>query len=495
MGEKVSQREYSRKERTGYREKLLANLETFDKYLQEADFADEGTIGLEMEINLAAHDAGHAPALRNIEILEQIDDEEFQSEIGAYNIELNYPAIGIGGTGLAEMEEGLNRRLKHAQNGSQIAGVDLVTVGILPTLGREFFDDPEWMSPQARYSALNHSVLEARGEDVRIDIRGEESVQFYAQSVAPEAACTSVQLHLQVAPQNFAAAWNASQAIAGPQVALAANSPIFVGKRLWQESRIPVFTQAIDTRSPELVNQGVRPRVWFGERWVTSIFDLFEENVRYFPALIPESADAAGAAEFAASGAPKIHELMLHNGTVWRWNRPIYFPGDNGPHLRVENRLLPAGPTVTDTVANAAFYYGLVKRLSEDARPVWSRMSFGSARENFFGCARTGLDSHVYWPKVGTVPVDELILKRLLPMAREGLEDLGVDGVVIDTYLGILHDRALTGRNGARWQLDTLEALENEGRDRPQALAALMALYVEHQWSNVPVHEWPVPGE
>lgn len=495
MGENVSQKQYSRKERTGYREKLLANLETFDSYLQQAEFADDGTIGLEMEINLAAHDAGHAPALRNIEILEQIDDEEFQSEIGAYNIELNYPAVGIEGRGLAEMEEGLTRRLVHAQNGSQIAGVDLVTVGILPTLGRDFFDDPEWMSPQARYSALNSSVLEARGEDVRIDIRGEEAVQFYAQNVAPEAACTSVQLHLQVSPRGFASAWNASQAIAGPQVALAANSPLFVGKRLWHESRIPVFTQAIDTRSPELVNQGVRPRVWFGERWVTSIFDLFEENVRYFPALIPESADAAGAAEFAASGAPNIHELMLHNGTVWRWNRPIYAPGQTGPHLRVENRLLPAGPTVTDTIANAAFYYGLVKRLSDDARPVWSRMSFGSARENFFACARTGLDSHVYWPKVGTVPVDELILKRLLPMAQEGLDALGVDKDVSEHYLGILHERALSGRNGARWQLDTLDALEGQGLGREAALSALVDRYVAHQWSNVPVHEWPVPGE
>lgn len=510
MGDEITSESFSRKDRTGYRERLQENLEAFDRYLQEAEFAGEGTIGLEMEINLADRAFPHAPALRNIALLEELG-EEFQAEIGAYNIELNHPVLHVTGRGLEELEQGLTRRLHAARDTARGQGIELVTAGILPTLEAGFFSHPEWMSPARRYEALNSSVLEARGEDVRIRIQGEESVDFYAESVAPESACTSVQLHLQVAPGDFASTWNAAQALAGPQLALAANSPLFAGRRLWHETRIPVFTQAIDTRPPELVHQGVRPRVWFGERWITSVFDLFEENVRYFPALLPESKEDAGADERAESGAPTIHELLLHNGTIWRWNRPIYVPGEDRPHLRVENRLLPAGPTVVDTAANAAFYYGLVRYLASEARPLWSRMSFSTARENFFECAKHGLDAQVFWPRAGTVPVSELLVKVLIPQAAEGLAAIGVDADLIDRYIGIVRERALTGMNGSRWLLDSLDRLDGGLRldraaggaepgddpvpvpeSRREALATITGTYLERQWGNEPVHTWPL---
>ena len=196
-----------------------------------------------------------------------------------------------------------------------------------------------------------------------------------------------MQLHLQVSPQDFAANWNAAQTLLGPQLAVGANSPYLFGKHLWAETRTELFLQATDTRSIELKNQGVRPRVFFGERWITSIFDLFEENVRYFPALLPEVSDEDPVAVLDRGEAPRLQELRLHNGTVYRWNRPIYDIVDGRPHLRVENRVLPAGPTVVDVLANSAFYYGAMRMLSEQDRPVWTGCSFATAEANFTECA------------------------------------------------------------------------------------------------------------
>ena len=241
----------------------------------------------------------------------------------------------------------------------------------------------------------------------------------------PEAACTSTQFHVQTSPDSFAEYWNASQAICAIQLALGANSPYLLGKELWRETRIPLFEQSTDTRAEELKAQGVRPRVWFGERWINSVFDLFEENVRYFPALLPITDDEDPLAVLEDGGTPTLSELRLHNGTIYRWNRPVYDIAGGVPHLRVENRVLAAGPTVADTVANAAFYFGLVRALAESERPLWSQMSFSAAEENFHVAAQHGIDAQIYWPGVGQVRATELTLRRLLPLAREGLADVG----------------------------------------------------------------------
>ncbi|RZI82146.1 MAG: glutamate--cysteine ligase, partial [Microbacterium sp.] len=306
----------------------------------------------------------------------------------------------------------------------------------------------------------------------------------------PEAACTSTQFHVQTSPDQFAEYWNASQAIASIQVALAANAPYLLGKELWRETRIPLFEQATDTRSEELKEQGVRPRVWFGERWITSIFDLFEENVRYFPALLPITEDEDPLAVLDAGGIPQLHELRLHNGTVYRWNRPIYDVVAGAPHVRVENRVLAAGPTVVDTLANAAFYFGLVRALAEDDRPLWSQMSFSAAEENFHVGARDGIDAQVYWPGVGQVAATELTLRRLLPQAREGLVSWGVQTEEVDRLLGIIEGRCLTGRNGASWYRDQVRAHQDAGADRAEALRLTLLEYRTRMHSNEPVHTW-----
>jgi len=260
---------------------------------------------------------------------------------------------------------------------------------------------------------------------------------------------------------------------------------------LWAETRIELFAQATDTRPEELKAQGVRPRVWFGERWITSIFDLFEENVRYFPSLLPEMSDEDPVAELAAGRAPLLPELRLHNGTIYRWNRPVYDVVDGRPHLRVENRVLPAGPSVVDMMANAAFYYGALRALSEEDRPLWTQMSFAAAQANFLDAAQHGMEARLYWPEMGEVTADELVLRRLLPLADEGLRRWGVATSVRDRYLGVIEGRAKTGLNGAAWQVNTVRALqEQHGMTRPQALAEMLRRYAHLMHSNEPVHTW-----
>jgi hypothetical protein len=366
----------------------------------------------------------------------------------------------------------------------------MVMIGILPTL----FDDhmtPESLSSNPRYALLDQQLLLARGEDLQIDIRGgPEQLERTSDSIIPEAACTSLQFHLQVSPDEFAQHWNAAQCLAAVQVGLGANSPYFLGRHLWSETRIALFTQAADTRPAELKAQGVRPRVWFGERWITSVFDLFEENTNYFPALLPllDPEDPVGV--FDAGGVPALHELRLHNGTVWRWNRPVYDIASGQPHLRVENRVLPAGPTVVDMLANGALYFGALKTLAAQDRPVWSQMQFATAEENFEAAAMLGIDSSVFWPGVGEVPVTELVLRRLLPLAHDGLRAWGVDDDIRERLLGVIEGRCKTGRNGATWQVAAVRRFEASGMSREESLRRMTQEYVERMHSNEPVHTW-----
>jgi hypothetical protein len=489
VGDEVSASRFSREERQRYREKVQLCLDVFERLITTWRFDDKPLIGLEVELNLV--DADYQPALVNMAVLDEIADPNYQSELGAYNIELNVDPTPLAE--LAEFEHVLRTSLNAAEAKANTRDAHIVMVGILPTLMQEHLAEDSWMSPSTRYLALNDSIFAARGEDLHLDIHGTERLSVYSSTLAPESACTSVQLHVQVDPQDFAPAWNAAQLLAGPQLALGANAPYFFGRELWRETRIDLFGQSTDTRPLELRNQGVRPRVWFGERWITSIFDLFEENVRYFPSLLPEVTDEDPVAELDAGRAPLLQELRLHNGTVYRWNRPIYQVVDSVPHVRVENRVLPAGPTVVDTLANAAFFHGALRTLMTDERPLWTKMTFSTAEENFFACARHGMDAGVYWPGLGETGAEELVLRRLLPMAHHGLEVAGVPAAIRERYLGIIEDRAKSGRNGAAWQVATVNALEARGLDRSGALTEMVKLYCEGMHANEPVHTWPIP--
>ena len=455
----------------------------------EARFdSDRRSIGLEIELNITEETGD--PALANQHVLEMIADPAWQTELAQFNIEINIPPATLEGGLFSDLENAVRASLNHAEEGAQKAHTRLLMVGILPTLSEEQLNGSV-LTANPRYELLNEQIFAARGEDLHLAIDGVERLSVYADTIAPEAACTSVQLHQLVDPSKFANHWNAAQCIAGIQLAVGANSPFFFGRELWRETRIALFEQATDTRSEELKAQGVRPRVWFGERWITSIFDLFEENVRFFPSLLPVCEDEDPVEVIERGDTPRLQELRLHNGTIYRWNRPIYDVVRGRPHLRVENRVLPAGPTVVDTLANAALYYGLVRVLADDDRPLWTQMSFSAAEENFHAGARDGIDARVYWPGVGEVPVAELVLRKLLPMAHDGLERWGVDAADRDRLLGIVERRCVERRNGATWMADTFHRLYDR-LDRFDALREMTVRYREHMHSNEPVHTWPL---
>ena len=491
MGQQVDHAAFTREDRQRHRQKVRRCLDVFARMLSESRFDFERPLtGLEIELNLI--DDAYDPAMRNAEVLDRIADEAWQTELGQFNIEINVPPRRLAGDCLRGLEEEVRASLNHANSKACEGDTGVVMIGILPTLTEKHLVR-ENISVNPRYDLINEQIFAARGEDLHLHIDGVERLSTYADTVAPEAACTSVQFHLQVSPESFASHWNAAQSIAGVQVALGANSPYFLGRELWRETRIPLFEQATDTRSEELKAQGVRPRVWFGERWITSIFDLFEENVRYFPALLPICEEEDPVEVLDRGDVPKLQELRLHNGTIYRWNRPVYDVVRGKPHLRVENRVLPAGPTVVDVIANAAFYYGVIRVLAQQDRPVWSQMSFSAAEENFHNCARLGLDGRTFWPGLGEVPVTELVLRRLLPMAYEGLDAWGMDADVRDRLLDVIEQRCLTGRNGATWQVETVRKLDEEQNlDRLDAMRQMVRRYIEHMHSNEPVHTWSV---
>jgi hypothetical protein len=518
--------------------------------LREGAFAGdvEATIGLEVELNLIDH--RFEPAMRNTAVLDGVDTPELTSELGRWNVELNLPPRSLPGEQVRYLENHLLDLISQIEKKAETVGAKVLTIGILPTLSEDDLTT-DLLSPSNRFAVLNEQILSARGEPVRLDIDATgtaadpdneqtfatsgtglggfgwsdgaradqdgnepaagrwhratavgagdrcavaaERLQMDFDSIAPEAACTSLQLHLQVPPGAFAANWNAAQSVAGIQLAVGSNSPFLLGRRLWAETRVPLFLQATDVRSPELRNQGVRPRVWFGERWINSIFELFEENVRYFPGLLPVAGTQDPQVELAEGRVPTLEELRLHNGTIWRWNRPIYDVADGMPHLRVENRVLPAGPSVLDMIANAVFFYGLLRVLTEQDRPVWANMPFSAAEENFMRAARDGMDTTLYWPDDGWIAPDRLVLHRLLPMAADGLANWGVTDAVSGRYLDVIERRCATRRTGSAWQVHTVGALEEAGADRPAALRGMLERYLDGMTCNAPVHTWPLP--
>lgn len=495
MGEKVVAAGFDLADRRKYRRKLHECLEALARLSAEKRFdRPKNLMGLEIELNLAGADG--MPRMMNAEVLQRIASRDFQTELAMFNLEVNIAPHRLSGRVFDQLAEELRTGLGYAHRKAHEVDAGIVMIGILPTITREDLVSAN-LSDVDRYMLLNDQMVAARGEDFVLDIEGVERLSCTSASIAPEAACTSVQLHLQVTPDRFADVWNAAQAVAAVQVAIGANAPFVFGRELWRESRPPLFQQATDVRPPELQAQGVRPRTWFGERWVDSAYELFAENLRFFPPLLPVCDDEEPLRVLDDGGVPRLAELTLHNGTVYRWNRPVYGLADGVPHLRVENRVLPAGPTVTDVIANSAFYYGLVRALAEDARPVWRRLPFEAAAENFAVACRHGIDAELHWPRpvrgggITRVPVVKLVRDELLPLAAAGLDAWNVEPADRDHYLGVIEERCRRRVNGASWQVDTYHRAVEAGLGREAALAAMTRRYSELMHQGEPVHLWP----
>ena len=487
---------FTRQDFVTYRRRLRRNVDALAQILDQFPLdEDRPMTGMELELCLVGADL--LPTMRNEEVLGALQraglGRVFQEEMGQFNIEANIPPRLVSGAGLAEYETYLRATLNAARDVAAGLGVELAMIGTLPTMTQDH-TVIRYVSSNPRYVALNAQFIAARNDDITIDIQGRgEQLNLRTDSIMGQAANTSWQLHLQLTPAAFPTHWNASQAIAGAQLAVGANSPFLYARRLWDETRIINFEQAVDTRPEELRVQGVRPRVWFGERWITSVFDLFEENIRFFPPLLPIEYPENPEDAIAAGRVPYLGELRLHNGTVWRWNRPVYDVSPDGrPHLRVENRVLPAGPTVVDMLANTAFYFGLTRALATTNRPVWSDLPFGAARHNFYEASKYGLAATQVWPRLGEVPATDLVLEKLLPAAAEGLAAYRVDAATAGRLLEIIERRCTTGVNGAVWQTRTVAALEDRGLARHAALREMLRRYLEHMHTNEPVHTWPI---
>ena len=495
MGRDIDTTEFTPEDRTRYRDKVKANLAAFRELAEQGRFETGRRLaGVEMEVYLADGD-GHATPI-NAELLELLASSDFQTELAQFNIEFALRPRRLVDDVFNQIEDELRSSLHRAHGQARRLGAQVMIIGILPTLS-DFDVTEQNLSANPRYRALNDAILSARGEDIFIRIEGDETLETTTNSILFEAACTSVQLHLQVDPAHFATMWNAAQALSAPLVAVAANSPFFLGKQLHHETRIALFQQSIDTRTEELASQGVRPRVWFGEKWLREgILELFDENVRYFPALLPICDREDPQAVLRAGDIPHLPELTLHNGTIYRWNRPVYEVARGRPHVRIENRVLPAGPTVVDVVANTAFYYGLLAGLAAQEDPVWEHMTFEAASDNFSAAARYGLGAKLYWPKIGAeVPVTELVVRHLLPIAAAGLRSWDVDERDVDRYLAIIEARVLAERNGAAWQIATYRKLiEEQDLGRAEAAAELVRRYQKLSEAGEPVHTWPVGG-
>jgi hypothetical protein len=452
--------------------------------------AHEDTIGMEVEFDLV--DPLGRPRLINDAVLERLDRADMQHELGQFNVELNLAPRRLDGRVLHDSERDLTDVLDGCRARIERLGARLVAVGTLPTLSAEQLTT-ERISGNPRYALLCRRMRAVRHRPflVRI-IDGCEPVEFTTDSVAPDAATTSLQLHLRVAPDRFAAYYNAAQMIAGPQVAVAANSPYLLGRRAWQETRIALLEQLLDTRRHREVRAGAPARVRLGDRWINGPVELFDDLVRLFRPLLPalEAEDPDDALE--AGYAPGLRELRLHNGTVWRWNRPVYDVQAGRPQLRIENRVLPSGPTTVDMVANAAFYYGLVRAIADSDPAPWIKMPFAAAERNLHHAARDGLAAPLCW-RGADHPAGQLIREVLLPAAAAGLDAWGVDPGDRDRYLGVIEARARCGRTGAVWQTEAMRYLEGHGLERIPALHEMTRRYAEYAHTGAPVHEWPVP--
>ncbi len=451
--------------------------------------AHEDTIGMEVELDLV--DPLGRPRLINDAVLARLGRADMQHELGQFNVELNLAPRRLGGRVLRETESDLADVLDRCRAGIEGLGARLIAIGTLPTLSAEQLT-VERISHNPRYELLGRRMRSARHRpfSVRI-VDGCEPVEFSTDSVAPDAATTSLQLHLRVPPDQFAAYYNAAQTIAGAQVAVAANAPYLLGYQAWQETRIPLLEQLLDTRHPKEVRAGAPARVRLGDRWIDDPIELFDEVVRDFAPLVPTLEPEDPDTVLAAGCAPGLRELRLHNGTVWRWNRPVYDVQAGRPQLRIENRVLPSGPTAVDMIANAAYYYGLLRAIVDDERAPWEQMPFAVAERDLHRAARDGLAAQLSWRGVD-YPVDRLTREILLPAAAAGLDTWGVDPDDRDRYLGVIEARVRSGRTGAAWQTQMVRHLEERGLGRIAALHEMTRRYVEHAHAGAPVHEWPL---
>jgi CBS domain-containing protein/gamma-glutamyl:cysteine ligase YbdK (ATP-grasp superfamily) len=444
-------------------------------------------IGAEQEMFLT--DRSWRPAPVALELLDAVDDPHVVTEVGAFNLEVNLDPQPFGGDCLSRLEAQLHELLDRLRAVAGGRGIEVLLAGILPTIRKSDLGLSN-MVDKERYHQLNEAISNLRGREVDIYIKGIDELRMRHDSVMVEACNASFQVHLQVDPDTFANQYNIAQVLAGPVLACATNSPLLFGRRLWAETRIAVFQQSVDTRRPSHHLRDLEPRVTFGDRWIqSSVLELYRQDISRFPPLLPDVEVPDPFDALSRGEAPDLVALRLHTGTVWRWNRGCYGVSNGVPHLRIENRVLPSGPSPLDEVANAALWLGAMVALANRHADITSLIEFEQAKWNFLAAARLGLDAPLVWLGGEQTSAPRLALEHLLPLAHEGLAATGVDAADRDRYLSVVERRVHSGNTGSRWLLQSLA--EMRGRGTPgQRLNSLAAGMAARQRSERPVADW-----
>lgn len=472
---------------------LLQDVQAFEYMLENDWFEDDVTrIGAEQEMCLV--DSAFKPALKAMEVLERMQEHKWvETELAKFNLECNLNPRVFEGKSLSLMEAELKGYLNLIKEKANEIDTEILLTGILPTLRKSDLAF-ENLTPKKRYKALMTALRDMRGTDYDLRIEGIDELLIKHDSPLLEACNTSFQVHLQIAPKDFAKMYNIAQAITAPVMAIAANSPILFKKRLWHESRIALFQQSIDTRNSYYHLRDRSPRVTFGNDWLKeSILEIYKEDIMRFRVLIASDIQENALEEIQNGRVPRLRALNVHNSTVYRWNRPCFGISENGkPHLRIENRVFAAGPTVMDEMANAAFWLGLMAEIPHQYADIRQHMEFEDARDNFTKAAKFGIDSKFTWLKDKKISAVDLILKELIPTAKAGLERQNIDSADIDNYLGLIEERAKKHTNGARWMLRTYSKFAKQ-TTKDEAIVALTNAIVKNQVSGQPVHEWEIP--
>jgi CBS domain-containing protein len=488
MGEQLVTASQSSKQMRYFMKCILRDMEALDYMLEKGMIeSDRMRVGAEQEVFLVDH--AYRPTMLARELLAAVDDPHFTHELALFNLEYNLDPFEFKGNCLRQLEDQAVDLLDKLRVEAHKLNADVVLTGILPTL-RQSEVNAECITPLPRYHALNEVMTALRGGTFNLRIKGVDELLIEHHSMLLEACNTSFQVHLQVTAEDFGKLYNVSQLAAAPVLACAVNSPMLFGKRLWRETRIALFQQSIDTRPSGIPARALMPRVSFGTRWIEkSVTEIFQEDISRFRALLGSDSYEDPFESLKQGKPPSLDALRLHNGTVYRWNRACYGISDGKPHLRIENRLLPAGPSILDEVANAAFWIGLTHGFAEVHGDPKDLISFDDAKSNLLAAARIGLDSQFRWIDGQRYPAASLILDQLLPLAQKGLEKFYIDGDNIERYLGVIRDRVKHCHTGARWLVRSLEGM-SPNTSLTQRHASLVEATIRNQKTGAPIHKW-----
>ncbi|KPM31274.1 Hypothetical protein I595_2539 [Croceitalea dokdonensis DOKDO 023] len=486
MGEMILNTETNRAEQQLFIKHLVDDVRALELLLQNYTFEDDVIrIGAEQELCLV--DNNYNPAGVNLELLKAIDHKQFTTELARYNIEINLDPFELTGDCFTRVESQLRELLKIAGNKAKELDIHLLLAGILPTISKNEVS-LDYLTPIPRYYALNDALVASKGGDFKLKIRGVDELYIKHNSVLFEACNTSFQMHLQIPSHDFISSYNWSQAIAGPVLSVCCNSPMLMGRELWKETRIALFQQSLDTRKSGYVLHDQAPRVGFGTRWEEgSVAEIFKKDISKHRVLLTKSIKEGSMDQIKKGLAPQLEALRLHNGTVYRWNRPCYGIGGGKPHLRIENRYIPSGPSVIDEMANFAFWVGLMKGRPKHFDHVPSQMDFKAVKTNFIKAARTGKETIFQW-KNEFLSAKKLVLKELLPIAYQGLEKMHIDSADIKRLLGVIEART-KGTSGDQWQVRNYRKLHKEFKTN-ESLQLLTKAICNNQKDAMPIHRW-----